>query len=138
MIGYVKHFDSNKTMSFRVFDNKLLKNYTKIWERVSKLMDIESDSSPVYSGNDKYIKTKIKSYGDMKKEVASNKCLSMIILDSVIRGSKKYYPQKIKKNKIENLINNDLGSSLSDESANESDNKIDNKAKNRFDNESDD
>ena len=32
MIGYVKHFDSNKTMSFKVFDNKLLKNYTKIWE----------------------------------------------------------------------------------------------------------
>ena len=25
MIGYVKHFDSNKTMSFKVNDNKLLK-----------------------------------------------------------------------------------------------------------------
>ena len=25
MIGYVKHFDSNKTMSFKVCDNKLLK-----------------------------------------------------------------------------------------------------------------
>ena len=25
MIGYVKHFDSNKTMSFKVSDNKLLK-----------------------------------------------------------------------------------------------------------------
>ena len=30
MIGYVKHFDSNKTMSFKVSDNKLLKKYTKI------------------------------------------------------------------------------------------------------------
>ena len=28
MIGYVKHFDSNKTMSFKVIDNKLLKEYT--------------------------------------------------------------------------------------------------------------
>ena len=25
MIGYVKHFDSNKTMSFKINDNKLLK-----------------------------------------------------------------------------------------------------------------
>ena len=25
MIGYVKHFDSNKAMSFKVIDNKLLK-----------------------------------------------------------------------------------------------------------------
>ena len=24
MVGYVKHFDSNKTMSFKVSDNKLL------------------------------------------------------------------------------------------------------------------
>ena len=27
IIGYVKHFDSNKTMSFTVSDNKLLKKY---------------------------------------------------------------------------------------------------------------
>ena len=30
MIGYVKCFDSNKTMSFKVSDNKLLKKYNKI------------------------------------------------------------------------------------------------------------
>ena len=29
MIGYVKHFDSNKTMSFKVSDNKLFKNICK-------------------------------------------------------------------------------------------------------------
>ena len=33
MIGYVKCFDSNKTMSFKVSDNKLLKKYTKIWQK---------------------------------------------------------------------------------------------------------
>ena len=32
MIGNVKYFDSNKTMSFKVSDNKLLKKYTEIWE----------------------------------------------------------------------------------------------------------
>ena len=34
MIGYVKHFDSNKTMSFKVNDNKLLKKNNKIWEKL--------------------------------------------------------------------------------------------------------
>ena len=33
MIGYVKHFDSNKKMSFKVGDNQLLKKYNKIWEK---------------------------------------------------------------------------------------------------------
>ena len=33
MIGYVKYFGSNKTMSFKVNDNKLLRKYTKIWEK---------------------------------------------------------------------------------------------------------
>ena len=37
-------------------DNRLLKTYTKIWERVSSLMNIEFDSKPVYGDNDKYIK----------------------------------------------------------------------------------
>ena len=30
MIGYVKHCDSNKTMLFKVNDNKLLKKYNKV------------------------------------------------------------------------------------------------------------
>ena len=53
MIGYVKCFDSNKTMSFNVNDNKLLKRYDKIWERVSNLLNIKFGSEPVYGDNDK-------------------------------------------------------------------------------------
>ena len=82
--------------------------------------------------------TKIKSYGGkvnanfqgnkIPKENTTYKCLSVIILDSVIRVNKKYYPQTlleeckyiIKKNKMENLINDDLDLSSSDESDNES------------------
>ena len=61
MIGCVKHFDSNKTMSFNVDDHQLLKKYNKIWEKVVHLMNIvEFDSDPVYGDNDKCIKTKIK------------------------------------------------------------------------------
>ena len=58
MIGYFKHFGSNKTMSFKVSDNKLLKKCNKIWEKISNLMNIEFDSEPVYGDGDKYIKTK--------------------------------------------------------------------------------
>ena len=102
MIGYVQHFDSNKTMSFKVSDNKLLKKYKKIWKKVSNLLNIEFDSEPVYGDVDKYIKTKIKMYGDrvntnfqgqkVSKENASYKCISLIMLGSVIRVNKKYYP----------------------------------------------
>ena len=60
IITYVKHFDSNKTMSFKVSDNKLLTNYNKIWERISNLMNTRFDSDPAYGDNDKYITTKIK------------------------------------------------------------------------------
>ena len=60
MIGHVKHFDSNKTMSFKVNDDMLLKKYTKIWGRVNFLQNIEFDSEPVYDDNDKSIKAIVK------------------------------------------------------------------------------
>ena len=86
-------------------------------------MNIRFDSEPVYGDNNKYIKTKIKSYGDkistnfqgnkIPKETASYKFLPLIMSDFVIRANKRYYPQtvleeckcKIKKSKMENLIN---------------------------------
>ena len=64
MVRYLKHFDSNKTMSFKVSDKKLLKKYTKLWEKISNLMNINFDGEPVYDGNDKYIQAKIKMYED--------------------------------------------------------------------------
>ena len=51
-------------MSFKVNDDRLLKKHTKIWRRVNILMNIQFYSDPVYGDNDKYIKTKVKSYGD--------------------------------------------------------------------------
>ena len=138
MIGYIKHYDSNKTMSFKDSDNKLLKNIIKYEEKFSNLLNTEFDSEPVYGDGDKYIKTKIKMYEDrvntnfqgkkVPKESASYKCLSLIMLDPVIRMNKKYYPQTlleeckyvIRKNKMENLINDDLDLSSSDQSDNQS------------------
>ena len=37
MIGYVKHFDSNKTMSFKISDNKLLKK-TLLLEQIKSFI----------------------------------------------------------------------------------------------------
>ena len=62
MIGYVKCFDSNKTMFFKISDNKLLKKYIQIRKNIKNLLNIKFDSEPVYGGNDKYIKTKTKIY----------------------------------------------------------------------------
>ena len=43
MIGYAKYFESNKTMSFKVTDKKLLKNTPKygIKLRVNLLLSLE-------------------------------------------------------------------------------------------------
>ena len=84
----------------------------------------------------------------MPKENASYKCISLIMLDSVIRVNKKYYPQTlleeciyaIRKNKMDNLINHDLSLSSSGESDIESDegyNESGNECDNESDNESD-
>ena len=59
MTGYARKFDENTTMSFIVKDKQLLKNYTKIWETIEKLMKINFENKSVYGDHDKYIKTKI-------------------------------------------------------------------------------
>ena len=64
MTGYARKFNENATMSFIVKDKKLLKKYTKIWETIEGLMKINFESKPVYGDEDKYIKTKIKTYAD--------------------------------------------------------------------------
>ena len=60
MTVHVRKFNENSSMSFRVKDKQLLKNYNKIWEKVEKLMKIGFESKSVYSDDDKYIKTKMK------------------------------------------------------------------------------
>ena len=105
MTGYVRKFEGNTTMSFKISNKQLLKKYNQIWKRVEKLLKIEFDSEPVYGDNDKYIKTKIKIYAGsiitnfqskkMPKEKTPCMCLSIIMLDSVIKAKKKYYPQAL-------------------------------------------
>ena len=71
----------------------------------------------------------------MPKEKAPSKCLSIIMIDSVIKANKKYYPQTLleeckyiqEKIKIENYINEGLENSESgSDSNNEIESDIDN------------
>ena len=73
MIGFVKCFDGNQTMPFKINDDNLLKKYTKIWKRISSLMDIDLDSELVYGDNDKYIKAKIKTDRDQINIISQGK-----------------------------------------------------------------
>ena len=101
MIGYLKEFDDSMTMSLRVDDNKLFKKYCKTWKTIKGLLGIEFDSEPVYGDTDSYIKTKVKVYDnrvntnfqgkETPKGDSSYKCLSLIMLDSVVKVGKKYH-----------------------------------------------
>ena len=123
----------------------------KVIEHKKKLIiNIKFDSEPVYGDNDKYIKTKTKIYDGnvntnfqgkkVPKENGSYRCLSLIMLDYIVKVKKKYYPQALlegcKKTKMENLINDVFESSSSDdESDKDSDNEINNEKDNEPGNE---
>ena len=120
MIGYLKRFGDSMTMFLRVDDSKLFKKYCKIWRTIKGLLGIEFDTEPVYGDTDSYIKTKVKMYDnrvntnfqgkETPKGDSSCKCLSLIMLDSVVKVGKKYYPQvyleecKLSKERIRCLI----------------------------------
>ena len=117
MTGYINKFNEHKnknknknkntiTMSLKVKDKKLSKNYNKIWKRIEKLMEIDFNTKPTYGDDDKYLKTKIKTYEDnittnfynkkgfkkVPEEKIPHKCLSIIILHSVLYAYEKYHP----------------------------------------------
>ena len=108
MTGYINKFDKNTiAMSLKVKDKNIFKNYNKIWKKIEKLMDTHFNTKPNYGDDDKYIKTKIKTYtnnittyfynkkGSKKapEEKIPYKSLPVIILDSVIYAYEKYHPQ---------------------------------------------
>ena len=86
---------------FFIKDENFLEKY-EIWKKVSNNIKKEFDSKCVY--NKKYLKTKIKSYnGKINTNFCNNKipkssqCIYLIvILISVDRKDKEYYPQECK------------------------------------------
>ena len=79
----------------------MLEKYNEIWKKVSNSIKKVFDSKPVY--NEKYLKTKIKSYegkinanfhnDKIPKESSQCICLSEFLIDSVFRAGKNYYPE---------------------------------------------
>ena len=77
------------------------KIYHKIWNKVSNILNKRFDNKPVY--DKKYLKTKIKSYEEkintnfhvdgMPEEGSPYACLSVILINSVVKLGKNYYPQ---------------------------------------------
>ena len=108
-------------------------------------MKIDFNTKTTYGDDDKYIKTKIKTYKDnittnfynkigskkVPEEKIPHKCLSIIILDSILYAYEKYYPKifleeckYVKENiKTKNYIDNELKSESDSDS--DSDNDID-------------
>ena len=110
-------------------------------------MSINFDCKSTYGDDDKYIKTKIKTYEDsittnfynkkgskkIPEEKIPHKCLSIIILDSIIYAYEKYYPQVFleeckyvqEKIKTKNYIDEELKSESDSDSDSDSDYDID-------------
>ena len=117
-------------------------------EKFEKLMKIDFNTKTTYGDDDKYIKTKLKTYKDSiitnfynkngpkktPEEKVPHKCLSVIILDSIIYAYEKYHRQKFleeckyakEKIKTNNYINEELKSESDSDSDNDSDIDIDN------------
>ena len=109
MSGYVKILKvkgedkdkSNKVMSFRIDYENLLEKYKAIWTKIDDFKNFESNALPVY--DDRYIKTKIRSYRDQfytnfrDLNVSENdigcKSFRVISIHSLLVYKNKYYLQ---------------------------------------------
>ena len=113
-------------------------------EKNERLMSIDFESKTTYGDDDdKYIKTKIKTYKDsittnfynkigskkVPEEKIPHECLSIIILDSVLYAYGKYYPQafleECKYVKTNVKTNSYINKELKSESDSDSDSYID-------------
>ena len=117
-------------------------------KKKEKLMKIDFNTKTTYDDDDKYIKTRIKTYKDsiitnfynkkgskkIPEEKIPHKCLSIIILDSILYAYEKYFPQIFleegryaKENvKTKNYIDNELKSESDSDSDSDSDNGTNN------------
>ena len=128
--AYRRDFDETKYICFLIKDDELLEKYNEIWEKVRNSMKKEFYSQTVY--NEKYLKTKRKSYNGkintnfhnnrIPKEVSQFISLSVILIDSVFRVGKNYYPQVfleeckfvVKEKKMSQYITDDIETSSDD------------------------
>ena len=93
MSTYRGDSDKTKCMFVLIKDEKSLKNYNEIWEKVSNIIKKDFGSKPIY--NRKYLKTKMKFCKGKINTKQSSQCIyiSVILIDSVYRKYKNYYLQ---------------------------------------------
>ena len=86
---------NNKLMSLRIDDNKLSEKYKIIWRKIEDLKNVSLNTLPVYG--DRYIKTKIRTYGDKMYTNFSGlnvpEDFTIISIDSLLICENKYYLQ---------------------------------------------
>ena len=101
MSWYIKYFENGgKNMSFIIKNDRVLDNYTEIWNKIKKILNIKFHSMPAY--DEKYIKAKVKGSNGVAKSIFSSwntkgkpiyAWIALISIDSLIRMKKKNYPQ---------------------------------------------
>ena len=102
MSGYIEClYDGGKIMSFKIEDDVVLLKYNEIWNKIKKALNIKFHSKPVY--DEIYMKTKVKAFNDIVTKVSSDNeipkesiyynCIAARNIDSVMKISKKDYPQ---------------------------------------------
>ena len=87
-------------MSFLIKDDELLEKFNEIWRKIKNSIKKKFDSEPLY--NEKYLKAIIKSdNGTINIKFDNDKipregsqfiCLSVILIYSVFKTGKNYYP----------------------------------------------
>ena len=105
MNGYIKYFENGgKNMSFKIEDEDAYLKYNEIWNKIKSVLNIRFHSEPIF--DDKYIKTKVKTFNSMintlfsgdkiPKERIDYVCVAAVCIDSVLRIDKKITHKLIK------------------------------------------
>ena len=134
MGGYIRYFNNGrKNMSFLIEDGSVHLKYTRIWNKIKKLLNMKFHSQLIH--DDKYIKTKVKTFDEtintffsdnrVLKERSHYFCIAAIFVNYVLKIEVKNHPQvylkqckyKIKRRKPVDFIDAavDLSSSDTDE-----------------------
>ena len=127
MNGYIKYFENGgKNMSLLIKNSEVWEKYEDIWNVIKNKLNIKFHSQPFYEN--KYLKTKVREFdGSIKTNFLGNNipkenthytCIACITVDSVMKMSKKNYPQvcleeckyKVKKINTPRFINIELES----------------------------
>ena len=107
---------NNKLIFFRINDEKLLEKYKAIQTKIEDLKNIRLNTLPVY--DDRYIKTKIKSFGDkvytnfcglsVPKDDIECESFTVISIDSLLVYDNKYYLQVYLDNWVYKIVNKQM------------------------------